>query len=144
MNGRLRQLAPRWIALGWAAFALGTAVMLVATLVYGDWYVIRRPWTDIGLGLIAWGLGLAAVSSVIVAFRPIGWPTLFALPGIALTGFFWIAALFMPLSGGCCTGPSYPLDPGTILYSLPVLIPVLAAATALIAAPSLVAIWLRR
>ncbi|MCI0346178.1 MAG: hypothetical protein L0221_12160, partial [Chloroflexi bacterium] len=136
MRARLRALTPNGILVGWSAFVAGVALMLAATVFFGDWYLIRRPWSDIGLGLIVWGLGLAGLFSLIVASMPIGWPTILALPGIILTGFFWIAALFMPLSGACCEGPSYPLDPGTMLYSLPVLIPALAAATALIGAPS--------
>ena len=98
--GRIRAIAPHAALVGWLAFGLGVALMLGATVVYGDWYLIRRPWSEISLGLIVWGLGLAALFSIVVVFWPIRWATLLALPGIALTGFFWLLTQAVPLSGG--------------------------------------------
>ena len=141
----LASVSQRGLIIGALALVSGLAVMLVGTAVFGDWYLIRRPWGDAGMTLITFGLAIAFLFSIVrLAAAPSGWLTILALPGIALAGFFWFAALFMPLSGACCVGPSYPLDAGTMLYSLPVLIPALAVSTALISVPSLVATLRRR
>ena len=136
----LSGVSKRGLTIAALAFVAGVVVMLVATVVFGDWSLIRRPWSDAGLSLITFGLAAAFLFSIVrLIVGPIGRLTILAVPGIALTGCLWIAALYMPLSGACCEGPSYPLDPGTMLYSLPILIPALAASTALIGAPWLVA-----
>ena len=136
MTGGLRRALPAGLGIGWLAFGLGIAVMAVTSLVFGDWYLIRQPWGDIGLGLVVWGLALAAALGVaLVIALPLGWLRTLAVPGVGVTGLLWAATLTMPLSGACCDQPPFPRDAGTILYSLPVLIPALAASTAAILLP---------
>jgi hypothetical protein len=131
----------RWprigLALGLAAIAAGLVELAVAGLAYGDWYLIRVPWVDVGLGLYIVGLLLAGVAATwLVIVEPLGWWRLAALPGIVLTALEWVVLQVFGLgvSGACC-GPAPASSLVTWFYSAPVLIPLLGGSTALILLP---------
>ena len=121
-------------------FASGVAFMIGGLGVYGDWYSIRLPWADLGMTTIVVGLAAAGLLGLLRAVvERWGWRTVAALPGLAITGFFWVAVLVMPMAGGCCADPGFPRNAGVILYSAPGLIGLLAVASALIHAPFVLA-----
>ena len=117
------------------AFIAGLAVMLVASTVYGDWYLIRLPWGDLGMWLMVLGLaasGLAAIAVVIV--EPLGWWRTLAGPGIVISGFAWVILVAgLGVGGGCCTPSAASI--ATTLYSYPPAIPFLTLSTASILLP---------
>ena len=132
----IRTLARAGAALSLLALAGGLAIMVAGTAIYGDWWLIRLPWSDLGMQLIAMGLGasllfLAAEDLV----EPVGRWRFVALPGIAVGAAIWafLALVTLPAAGACCEQPSANLV--TALYSAPVAIVLLLAAVALTALP---------
>jgi hypothetical protein len=122
------------------ALATGLAIMLGGTLLTGDWYALRLPWSDIGMWLITIGLGggllfLAAENVV----EPVGRWRLLALPGAAIGAWFWfiLAVVGLGTGGACCDQPT--IDIRTSLYSAPQSIAVLATAVGLTGLPLLLA-----
>jgi hypothetical protein len=131
----------RWprivLALSLAAIAAGLVELAVAGLAFGDWYLIRVPWVDVGLGLYIVGLMLAGVAATwLVIVEPLGWWRLAALPGIVLTALEWVVLQVFGLgvSGACCS-PAPAASLVTWFYSAPVLIPLVGGSTALILLP---------
>jgi hypothetical protein len=122
------------------ALVAGLAIMAAATLVWGDWYLIRLPWGDIGMWLITIGLGSAllfvAAENVV---EQVGRWRLLALPGVLIGAWFWFVLAFFGLGmgGACCDQPT--IDLRTTLYSAPQYIAVLGAAVALTGLPLLLA-----
>jgi hypothetical protein len=122
------------------ALATGLAIMLVGTLVNGDWYALRLPWSDIGMWLITSGLGGAlvfvAAESVV---EPVGRWRWLALPGAFVGAWSWIILAFVGLGmgGACCDQPT--IDLRTTLYSSPQFIAILGAAVALTGLPLVLA-----
>ena len=137
-----------WPALGGSIVVLlaGLAIMLAATIFYGDWYLIRRPWGDIGIGLIVIGLLVAGVASVaLVISEPLGWWRVAALPGTAVTGTAWfILGVFGLGSAGACCNSISGASLVTTFYSAPVVIPIVAASTFSILLPLPLAALARR
>ena len=131
---KVTRLALAGAAIG---FSAGLSVMLVASIAYGDWYLIRLPWADLGMGLIVVGLAAAGVAATaMVILEPIGWSRLLALPGVLVTTFMWFVlwATQFGHSGACCVPPT-PSTIATYLYSSPSTILVLVASTAAILLP---------
>jgi hypothetical protein len=127
------------------ALAAGLAIMAARTLVTGDWYALRLPWSDIGMWLITIGLGgallLVAAENIV---EPVGRWRLLALPGVLIGAWFWFILAFFGLGmgGACCDQPT--IDLKTTLYSAPQYIAVLVAALALTGLPLLLARpWVR-
>jgi hypothetical protein len=127
------------------ALAAGLAIMAAGTLVTGDWYALRLPWSDIGMWLITIGLGgallLVAAENIV---EPVGRWRLLALPGVLIGAWFWFILAFFGLGmgGACCDQPT--IDLKTTLYSAPQYIAVLVAALALTGLPLLLARpWVR-
>ena len=118
------------------ALGVGLATMAVATVVYGDWWLIRRPWGDVGMGLIAIGIGGSLLGlGVAAVIEPVGWLRLLALPGILVGACVWwfLAFVGLPAGGACCEQPVPNLV--TALYSAPQSILILLAAVAVTALP---------
>jgi hypothetical protein len=122
------------------ALAIGLAIMLGGTLLTGDWYALKLPWSDVGMWLITIGLGgtlvFVAAENVV---EPVGRWRLLALPGAAIGAWFWfiLAVVGLGMGGACCDQPT--IDIRTSLYSAPQYIAVLAAAVVLTALPILLA-----
>ena len=122
------------------ALGFGLATMAVATVVYGDWWLIRRPWGDLGMGLIAIGIGGSLLGlGVAAVIEPVGRWRLLALPGILVAVLVWwfLAFVGLPAGGACCEQPVPNLV--TALYSAPQSILILVAAVAVTALPLVVA-----
>ena len=122
------------------ALGIGLATMAVATVVYGDWWLIRRPWGDLGMGLIAFGIGGSLLGlGVAAVVEPIGRWRLLALPGILVGAVVWwfLAFVGLPAGGACCEQPVPNLV--TALYSAPQSILILVAAVAVTALPLVLA-----
>jgi hypothetical protein len=118
------------------ALGTGLAIMAGGTIAYGDWWLIRRPWSDLGMDLIAIGIGgslLFLGAATIV--EPVGRWRLLALPGIVLGGLTWsfLAFIGLPTGGACCEQPVPNLVTG--LYSAPQSILILVAAVAVTGLP---------
>lgn len=132
----IRTVARAGAVLSLLALAGGLAVMLAGTAIYGDWWLVRVPWSDLGMQLIAMGLGasllfLAAEDLV----EPVGRRRLVALPGFAVGAAIWafLALAALPAGGACCEQPTANLL--TALYSAPGAIVLLMAALGLTALP---------
>ena len=50
----LSGVSKRGLTIAALAFVAGVVVMLVATVVFGDWSLIRRPWSVNGSGSAVW------------------------------------------------------------------------------------------
>ena len=131
-----RTVARAGAVLSLLALAGGLAIMVAGTAIYGDWWLVRLPWSDLGMQLIA--IGLAASLLFLAAedvVEPVGRWRFIALPGIAVGAAIWafLALVGLAAGGACCEQPSANLV--TALYSAPGAIILLLAAVALTALP---------
>lgn len=125
-----------------AALTTGLLMVVGAAALAGGWYQARQPLIGLGLDLLTGGLAATALFGALrVVVEPVGWLRLLALPALLVVGLLWAVWLVvgLPTTARCspCPIPSV----GTILYSVPEMIPLVLLATLLIPIPIAIS-WL--